>query len=123
FVTLDIGAATIAWTQLGAASTPASACGLQVAFTGTTPTFFAKSGGCNGDRQGTLFRYQGTGAGGTWTQVPNPGTSGAFGVFGVDRNDPQHIIASHLGGPGGPRMVITRDGGTTWNPIPALDVM
>jgi hypothetical protein len=123
FVTLDIGAATIAWTQLGAASTPASACGLQVAFTGATPTFFAKSGGCNGDRQGTLFRYQGTAAGGTWTQVPNPGTSGAFGVFGVDRNDPQHIIASHLGGPGGPRMVITRDGGTTWNPIPALDVM
>lgn len=122
FVTLDIGASPIVWTQLGAASTPANACGVQVSFNGGTPTFFVKSGGCNGDRQGNLFRYQGTAAGGTWTQVPNPGV-GSFGVFGVDRNDPQHIIASHLGGPGGPRMVLTRNGGTTWTALPALDAM
>jgi hypothetical protein len=44
-------------------------------------------------------------------------------VFGVDRNDPRHVIASHLGAPTGPRMVITRDGGTTWTPLPALDKM
>ena len=123
FVTLNIGAATITWTQLGAASTPAGACGLQVAFSGTTPTFFAKSGGCNGDLPGTLWQYQGTAGTGTWTQVPNPGTSGSFGIFGVDRNDPRHLIASHLGDPGGPRMVMTRDGGTTWTALPALDQM
>jgi hypothetical protein len=122
FVTLDIGASPIVWTQLGAASTPASACGVQVAFSGGTPTFFVKSGGCNGDQPGTLWRYQGTASGGTWTQVTNPG-AGGFGVFGVDRNDPQHLIASHLGGVGGPRMVLTHDGGTTWTPLPALDAM
>jgi hypothetical protein len=122
FVTLNIGAGPIVWTQLGAASTPASACGLQVAFSGGTPTFFAKSGGCNGDQQGTLWRYQGTAAGGTWTQVPNAGATGGFGVFAVDRNDPQRLIASHLSA-AGPRMLITTNGGTTWTALAALDVM
>ena len=122
FVTLDIGASPIAWTQLGTASTPANACGVQAAFSGGTPTFFVKSGGCNGDQPGTLWRYQGTAGGGTWIQVPSPGIGGV-GVFGVDRNDPQHLIASHLGGVGGPRMVRTRDAGATWTPLPALDAM
>jgi len=123
FVTQNIGAATITWTQLGAATTPAAACGLQMAVSGGTSTIFAKSGGCNGDTPGTLWRHQGTAAGGTWTQVPNAGAVGGFGVFGVDRNDPQHLIASHLGGPTGPRMMVTRNGGTTWTSLAALDVM
>jgi hypothetical protein len=122
FVTANAGAATITWTQLGAASTPAGACGFQVAFSGGTPTFIVKSGGCNGDRAGTLWRHQGTATGGTWTQIPTPAGGGGFGVFGVDRNDPQHLIASHLA-TAGPRMVVTRDGGTTWMPLPALDRM
>src|SRR6185295_12152705 len=45
-----------------------------------------------------------------------------FGVFAVDPNDPNRIIASHLRGsllP--PEMVITRNGGTTWSALPALD--
>ena len=87
FVTNNIGAATITWTQLGAATTPAAACGLQMAVSGGTSTIFAKSGGCNGDTPGTLWRHQGTAAGGTWTQVPNAGAVGGFGVFGVDRNE------------------------------------
>ena len=120
FLTTNIGASPIVWTQLGAASTPATACGLQVATVGGTPTFFTKSGGCDGDQQGTVWRYQGTAGTGTWQQVPNPG-AGSFGVFAVDPADPQRLIASHLGGPTGPRMVMTRNGGTTWTPIPALD--
>jgi hypothetical protein len=123
FVTFNIGAATIAWTQLGAGNTPANRCGVQVAFAGGTPTFFVKSGGCDGDATGTLWRHQGTAAGGTWQQVPNPGTSGSFGIYAVDRNNPQRIIASHLGGPSGPRMVMTWNGGTTWSPLPALDLL
>jgi photosystem II stability/assembly factor-like uncharacterized protein len=120
FVSLNMGAAPT-WTQLGAPTSPASPCGTQVAFSGGTPTFFVKSGGCNGDTQGTLWRYQGTGGGGTWQQVPNPGV-GSFGVYAVDRNNPQRIIASHLGG-ASPRMVMTLDGGTTWFGLPALDAM
>ncbi|MFN8061467.1 MAG: choice-of-anchor D domain-containing protein [Vicinamibacterales bacterium] len=120
FLTLDIGASPINWTALGAATTPASACGLQVAMTGTTPTFFVKSGGCNGNQAGTLWRYQGTTGTGTWQQVTSPG-AGGFGIFAVDTANPQRIIASHLGAPSGPRMVLTLDGGATWLPLPALD--
>ena len=60
------------------------------------PTFFVKSGGCDGDAQGTLWRHQGTAAGGTWQQVPNPAV-GSFGVYAVDRNNPQRLIASQPG--------------------------
>jgi photosystem II stability/assembly factor-like uncharacterized protein len=119
FVSLNMGGAPT-WTQLGAATSPGSPCGTQVAFNGGAPTFFVKSRGCSGDAQGTLWRYQGTGGGGTWQQVPNPGV-GSFGIFAVDRNDPQRIIASNLGAPAGARMVMTLDGGATWVPLPALD--
>jgi len=111
------------WTALDAATTPATACGVQLATSGGTQTFFVKSGGCNGDRQGTLWRHQGSASGSGWQQVPNPPGGGRFGVFAVDPNDPQRIIASHLGGPTGPRMVMTHDGGTTWNALLALDLM
>ena len=122
FLTTNVGAGPIVWTQLGAATSPANACGLQVAFNAGTPTFFAKSGGCNGDQGGTLWRYQGTAGTGTWTQIANAGTTGGFGVFAVDRNDPQRLIASHIA-PAGPRIVMTTNGGTTWTTLTALDVM
>ena len=51
FVTPNIGAATITWTQLDAATSPASPCGLSFATSAGTPTFFVKNGGCNGDAQ------------------------------------------------------------------------
>ncbi|MCL4814323.1 MAG: choice-of-anchor D domain-containing protein, partial [Vicinamibacteraceae bacterium] len=120
FVTADTGATP--WTQLGAGNSPPVACGTQLSFTGGAPTVFVKSGGCNGDTQGTLWRHQGTAAGGTWQQVPNP-PSGSFGVYAVDRNNPQRIIASNLGAAGGPRMIMTTNGGTTWVGLPALDTL
>ena len=123
FVTSNIGASPVVWTQLGAASSPASPCGLQLATSGGNPTFFVKSGGCDGDRQGALWRYQGSGSGGTWQQVPTQGGVGGFGVYAVDRNNPQRLIASHLGAATGPAMAITHNGGTTWNPVPALDLL
>ena len=96
FVTLNVGASPIVWTPLGATNTPANACGVSVAFTAGAPTFFVKSGGCDGDAPGTLWRHQGTAAGGTWQQVPNPAV-GSFGIYAVDRNNPQRLIASNLG--------------------------
>lgn len=122
FVTDDVAASPITWTEIGAASTPFSPCGVQVSFSGPTPIFFVKSGGCNGDRQGTLWRYQGTAPGGTWQQVATPGP-GSFGVYSVDPNDPRRIIASHLNGTNDPAMVMTQNGGTSWTGIPALDVL
>lgn len=121
FVTDNVGANPVVWTQLGAASTPGGACGIQVSFVGTTPTFLVKNNGCNGDTAGTLWRHQGAAAGGTWVQVNGPG--GGFGVYSVDATDPQRIFASQLTGAGAPRMVITRNGGATWTPMPVLDSM
>ena len=122
FVTLDIGAAAITWTQLGAGNSPASPCGVQMARSGGTPTFFVKSGGCNGDVAGTVWRHQGTAAGGTWQQVTAPGVGG-FGVYAVDPSNPQRMIASHLGAPTGPRMVFTNNGGANWSQLVALDAL
>jgi hypothetical protein len=122
FVSTNMGAAPT-WTQLGAGTSPFTPCGTQVAFTGGTTMVFVKSGGCNGDTAGTLWRHQGTAAGGTWQQVASPGATGSFGVYAVDRTNPQRIIASHLGAATGPRMVMTLNGGTTWFGLPALDLM
>ena len=122
FVTTNIGASPVVWAQLGASTSPGTTCGLQLSTSGGTPTFFVKNGGCNGDRSASLFRHAGSGTSGTWQQVPTPGGTGGFGVFAVDPNDPNRIIASHLRGsllP--PEMVITRNGGTTWSALPALD--
>lgn len=120
FVTDDVTANPVQWRELGATSTPANACALQVAGSGANTTLFAKDGGCDGDRGGTLWRHQGTATGGNWQQITRPG-AGVFGVYAVDRNDPQRIIASDLGGTSGPTMVMTTDGGTTWTSLPSLD--
>ncbi|HEX3703536.1 MAG TPA: choice-of-anchor D domain-containing protein [Vicinamibacterales bacterium] len=123
FVTSNITASPIVWTQLGASSSPANACGLALSTTGGTPTFFVKSGGCDGDRAGTLWRYQGTSTTGTWQQVPTPAGASGFGIYAVDAHDPQRLIASQLGGAPGPHMVLTRNGGATWNVLSALDTL
>jgi photosystem II stability/assembly factor-like uncharacterized protein len=122
FVTGDVAAAPVVWTEIGAASSPAAACGIQVSSSGPTPVFFVKSGGCSESQQGTLWRYQGSAPGGAWQPVPAPAGGGGFGLYAVDPADPDRLIASHLGGAGGPRMVLTRNGGTTWTALPALDL-
>lgn len=120
FITQNINASPVTWTQLGATTSPFNPCGIQVAFNGSTPSFFVKSRGCNGNRVGTLFRFDGTTATGNWTQVQRTG-AGGFGVFAVDANDPDRILASDLNGPTGIEMVLTEDGGTTWDNLPQLD--
>jgi len=119
FVTGNINATPITWTQLGRASSPGGECGIQVATSGGTPTFFIKSGGCVGNAAGSLWSYTGTGAGGTWQQITRGGASN-FGVYAVDPNDPLRIVASDLSG-GGVAMVESFDGGASWQPMPALD--
>ena len=121
FVTDNVGASPVVWTQLGAGSTPVGACGIQVSFAAGVPTFFVKDGGCSGDAAANLWRHTGAAAGGTWTQVPGPG--GGLGVYSVDGGDPQRIFASQLSGAGSPRMVLTRNGGTTWVNLSVLDTM
>jgi uncharacterized repeat protein (TIGR01451 family) len=125
YFTADITASPTVWTQLGAATSPASACGIQAAVSGGTPTFYVQAGICNersmansGDQ---LWKYSGTNPGGTWTRIDNTdGISGGFGIFAVHRGDPNRIYASNMA-PGGAQMIFSNDGGLNWNPDPELD--
>lgn len=113
---------TVAWTQLGAATTPANALGIKVAMNGGTPTFFLLAGNRSSDNGNQLWTFTGTGAG-NWTQIDNQGgQTGGVGIFAVDPNNPNRIYASNFAA-GGLRMVSSTDGGTTWNPDTRLDTM
>jgi hypothetical protein len=93
FITTDITANPISWSQLGTKSNPAGGCAVHAAVSGSTPSFFVESGSCTGSQLDQIWRYDGTGTSGTWTQVNLPSGFLGFGVFAVDRQD---RIASSL---------------------------
>jgi len=126
FITTDVTASPIVWTELGAAEPFSSAqmVEVQVAIgTGGTPTFYVQVGGGNGLTADQLWKFAGTNPAGTWTQVDN-NIALALGVatWAVDPNNPNRLIASALTA-GNPRMVRSDDGGATWVGIPQLDAM
>lgn len=125
WITQDVGGS---YTQLGAATTPANACSVQVAVSGGTPTFYVLTddnlnanpdGLCSGGG-GHLFKYTGTAANGTWTSADAGLTT--VGVFGAHPTDPNRLYASDYA-PSGPRMVFSTDGGASWNPDSKLDAL
>lgn len=118
YATANITASPPTWTQVGTGM-PTDACGVQIARSGTNVHVFVKRGGCSGDTAGAIWRHSGTGATGAWTQVPN---SANVGVYAVDPNQPDRILASHLE-VAGPVMRVTTDGGTNWNAMPQLDAL
>ena len=126
--TANAGANPIVWTELGNATEPAtggfnSMCGVEVAVNNAgTPTFFVQVGRCQGVTQDQLFTFTGTNPAGNWAQINPPGNVGGFGIFAVDPDNPNRIIASHLRpAPDGPQMIMTTDGGTNWVNLPNLD--
>jgi photosystem II stability/assembly factor-like uncharacterized protein len=120
FVTKDITAPTIAWTQLGASTSPPGACSVQVAGDEVSPTFVVQAGGCSGRTADALWQYAGSAATGTWRRIqPAPGATG-FALFAVDRNDARHLASAQMR-PAGPAMMFSVDGGATWTPNAALD--
>jgi hypothetical protein len=125
FITNDITASPVTWTQLGTVSTPAGGfCGVQAAVSGGNPTFYAQTS-CVGvfETQGSaqLWKYTGTAPGGNWNRVDNnDGLIGGFGIFAVDPKDPDRLYASNLD-PAGPRMVFSINGGQDWDNDPELD--
>ena len=122
FITTNVTAIPIVWTQLGAATSPAGACGVQAAAAtaGTPTTFYVQAGFCSGSQPDTLWRFTGTAAGGSWQLVNPPGGVGGFGIFAVDPGNPNRLFASHLR-PTGPQMILSTDGGATWVNNAALD--
>jgi len=117
FVTLDITASPVVWTQLGTG--PANACGVKAAVRAGTPTFYVQAGNCGGGDPDQLWRYTGTGTGGTWQRITPPG-GGGFGIFDVDATNPARLYASNLT-TSGPRMVSSVNGGTAWTRDLKLD--
>jgi hypothetical protein len=121
FITTDITTNPITWTQLGAATSPATPRNVYVAVSAGTPTFYVQTGNGNGITPDPIFRFVGTNAAGAWQQVSPPNNAGGFGVFAVDPNDPNRLLASHLSATSDPEMIRSTNGGATWNNLPALD--
>lgn len=122
FITTDITVNPIVWTQLGAATSPANACGVSLATSGGTPTFFLDAGTCDATTGHQVWKFTGTGAG-SWTRIDNNnGVTGGFGIFAVDPSNPNRLYASNIA-PGGPRMIRSNDGGTTYVADPGLDTL
>ena len=113
FLTSNITAATVTWTQLGAGSSPANTNAVWVGISGGTPTFFAGTTG------GQIWRFVGTGAG-TWTRIDNAtGAPGGSTVFAVDEGNPNRLAMAATNG----RIFFSNDSGNNWTPDPELDTL
>jgi len=120
FATTNVAASPIVWNQLGTTTSPASPRGIQLSISSGTPTFYVQAGVADGRSQDQLWRFTGTGAG-NWQQVNPPGNTGGFGIFAVDPNNPNRLLASHLRTGSNPEMILSTDGGANWNNLAALD--
>lgn len=124
FITSDLDAATIVWTELGNATEPPTnaVCGVHAGVNGGgTPTFYVQTGDC--DQQGAadrMFRYTGTAPGNAWTEINLP--AGGFGFIAVNPSNPTRLIASGQTGTDA-AMFSSTDGGSTWSAMAALDAL
>jgi hypothetical protein len=123
FVTTNIAANPIVWTQLGAATSPANPRGILVGSTAGTPTFYLTAGTGDGQSQDQLWSYPGAAAGATWTRIQPPGAVGGFGIVAVDARNPQRIFASHLRTGLAPQMVLSTNAGAAWTALTTLDTL
>ncbi len=120
FFTSDITKNPIVWTQIGAATSPANACGAQVAVSGGTPTFLLQAGNCTSTSGDQVWTHAGTGTG-NWQRIDNQGgLSGGFGIVAINGSNPQRLYASNFA-QAGVQMVSSTNGGTTWTRDQVLD--
>ncbi len=123
FITLDVEAVPIVWTELGDATEPNSGQmnGVRAALSGGVPTFYVQVGGANGIGGSQLWKFVGTDPAGVWDRIDDnvPGGLGII-VFGTDRSDSArlYVAANTLAGP---RMFRSLNGGATWQPDTDLD--
>jgi len=118
FITTNINANPIVWSQLGAR--PANACAVHASVSGITPAFFVEAGSCIGSSPDQIFRYNGTATNGVWQQIQPPAGFNGFGVIAVDRKNANRLLASALGG-AAVQMVLSTNGGTSWSNLSTLD--
>lgn len=127
FITEDVSASPIVWTELGDATEPPTAgnttraCAVKVALSGGVPTFYVQSGQCGLNGNDLLWRFVGTDSAGEWEQVNLP--AGGISQFAVDPNDPMRLVAANNRIGDTPTMVMSTNGGITWDPLPELDLL
>lgn len=122
YITFDIGANPVVWTQIGAASTPGGICGISSSVSSTgTVVFYLQANNCSLTGGSQLWRYSGTAANGTWDRIDDNIGAGGIGVFAVDPSDPNRLYAAHS--QANVRMVRSNDSGQTWQPDAQLDAM
>jgi hypothetical protein len=120
FITMDITANPISWNQLGTASNPVNGCAAQAVVSGSTPSFFVEAGSCTGSQPDQVWRYDGTSTGTAWHKINSPAGFTGFGVFAVDKKNPDRLFAAVLNPPA-VQMVFSTDGGTNWLNLVSLD--
>ena len=124
FFTNNINSNPITWNQLGAGSTPGNIAGVKTSIDNAgNVVFYIQTGGGNGRSRDGLWRYNGTGTGGTWTIINTPNSQGGFGIFDVHPSDPNLLIASHLQAGSNPNMILSTDGGTNWTTLTNLNTL
>jgi hypothetical protein len=125
FITEDVSASPIVWTELGDDTEPPTsgsttrACAVKVAVSGGVPTFYVQSGACGLNGNDLLWRFVGTDPNDDWEPVNLP--PGNISQFDVDPNDPSRLIAANNRIGDDPAMVMSDNGGITWTPLPELD--
>lgn len=125
FITTDIKASPISWTELGEPEPFNSALFADVEAAldaGGTPTFYVGVGGGNRLSAEQLWKFVGTNQADTYTRIDTniPGASGVS-VWTVDPNDPDSLYAAAIIPGGNPQMVFSTDGGMTWDNDVELD--
>jgi cysteine-rich repeat protein len=150
FMTSDVEATPITWTELGHSGRPngdgvcenypprncASCSAGESCFfrqpcavysAASSPGFYVQTGdpqrqGCDGNSViDQMFYYPGTDPNVPWLQRTLPGGEG-FGIFAVDPSNNQRLMASGLT-PTGASMYRSNDGGASWMAMPSLDAM
>jgi len=124
YVTDDVTAGPIVWTEIGNATEPPTGgddkiCAVKAAVDGGTPTFYVQVGRCGGTSRDELWRFVGTNPGDAWEVVNLPDTW--LSVFDVDPGDPDRLFIASFPNPGTPVMMISENGGTDWTALPELD--
>ncbi len=123
YITGDIQATPIVWTELPDVPGIANACSVETSLQGATPVFFVQIGQCTGRGDDQLWRYEDTVTTNTWDRIDDNGTlGGGIGIFAVDPNNDDRLYVSDTSG-GTVRMMRSTDGGTTWTQDPELDTL
>ena len=110
------------WTRLGR-EPPRGTCAIYASKRANgTPVFTIRTNECQSDSVGEIWQFEGvTALNRTWRKVQRNHVS-QFGVFSVDKRNPDHIVATDYSS-GSPEMVQTADGGQNWDTLTNLDTL